>query len=325
MEVELLTALLTAVVVSTIKTNNSSNLSNNINNNISISQSCLLTSMTSPKKGRVGASAAQQLHHQQLHHKQPPPADVYVVVYSVENRNSFEIAVDHLFNLNHVTTSKSMTSSNTSSEKRNSWRFLDDGTFPVLLVANKVDLVRSRDVLEQEGKLMAEMYRVHKYLEVSVEIGHEVDSLIRTSLKLLAMTSSTSSATSSLPESSSIYDESFSAFKPYVRDNNSNNNNNFNNKNNNNNNSNNKNKNNSNNNKSNMKHQVHYDCATEKSFKRLSERATTSHKTTKQKHQNLNKSELRYEEGKCSCCCASTSSQHEEQSQYSKSCSDLSH
>jgi len=52
----------------------------------------------------------------------------YVVVYSVEDRKSFEVAIDRLYKLREEDLSRQMT---------------------VILVANKVDLVRTRLVQTQ--------------------------------------------------------------------------------------------------------------------------------------------------------------------------------
>lgn len=46
-----------------------------------------------------------------------------------------------------------------------------------ILVANKIDLARSRAVSTQDGKCMACTYRV-KFIEVSVGINHNVDELL---------------------------------------------------------------------------------------------------------------------------------------------------
>ena len=56
--------------------------------------------------------------------------DAYVIVYSVEDRKSFEGAIDRLYELR---------------------KDEDDRTIAVILVANKTDLVRTR-VVQEEGK-----------------------------------------------------------------------------------------------------------------------------------------------------------------------------
>ncbi|XP_058838228.1 GTP-binding protein RAD isoform X2 [Topomyia yanbarensis] len=50
-------------------------------------------------------------------------------------------------------------------------------TRPVILVANKIDLARSRAVSTQDGKCMACTHRI-KFIEVSVAINHNVDELL---------------------------------------------------------------------------------------------------------------------------------------------------
>ncbi|VVC95821.1 unnamed protein product [Leptidea sinapis] len=48
---------------------------------------------------------------------------------------------------------------------------------PALLVANKIDLARSRAVSTQDGKCLACTYKA-KFIEVSVGINHNVDELL---------------------------------------------------------------------------------------------------------------------------------------------------
>ncbi|EAT33385.1 AAEL014340-PA [Aedes aegypti] len=50
-------------------------------------------------------------------------------------------------------------------------------TRPVILVANKIDLARSRAVSSQDGKCLACTHRI-KFIEVSVAINHNVDELL---------------------------------------------------------------------------------------------------------------------------------------------------
>ncbi|XP_064466985.1 GTP-binding protein GEM-like [Ornithodoros turicata] len=84
------------------------------------------------------------------------PGDAYLVVYSTTDRSSFEKAVDLLFEL-----------------KRKGKM----ATKAVILVANKSDLVRSREVSTEEGKSTARAYEC-KFTETSAGIGHNVDELL---------------------------------------------------------------------------------------------------------------------------------------------------
>ncbi|XP_076356840.1 uncharacterized protein LOC143250254 [Tachypleus tridentatus] len=83
-------------------------------------------------------------------------ADAYVVVYSVTERETFEIAVDILFGLRE----RGYTSIRA-----------------VILVGNKSDLVRSRTVSIVEGKSVAISYE-SKFMETSAVISHKTDDLL---------------------------------------------------------------------------------------------------------------------------------------------------
>ncbi|KAF5282519.1 hypothetical protein FQA39_LY04926 [Lamprigera yunnana] len=80
----------------------------------------------------------------------------YCVVYSSADRSSLGCAESILQNL---------------------WTSDNISTKAVILVANKADLVRSRVVPTEEGKLMATAYDC-KYIETSVGINHNVDELL---------------------------------------------------------------------------------------------------------------------------------------------------
>ncbi|XP_035216166.1 GTP-binding protein GEM-like, partial [Stegodyphus dumicola] len=83
-------------------------------------------------------------------------ADAYIVAYSVTDRASFEKAVDILFSLRErgITNSKA-----------------------VILVANKSDLARTREIAIEEGKSIACSYEC-KFIETSAAINHNVDELL---------------------------------------------------------------------------------------------------------------------------------------------------
>ncbi|XP_054286211.1 GTP-binding protein GEM-like isoform X1 [Macrosteles quadrilineatus] len=85
-----------------------------------------------------------------------PPADAYIVMYSVIDKASFQRAEDELGRLQDYDLLRAR---------------------PAILVANKVDLVRSRAVNAQDGKCLACTYRA-KFIEISVGINHNVDELL---------------------------------------------------------------------------------------------------------------------------------------------------
>ncbi|XP_060062696.1 GTP-binding protein REM 1-like [Ylistrum balloti] len=81
--------------------------------------------------------------------------DAYLAVFSVDNRASFDTAVDML---NHI-------------------RDIHGMDRAIILVANKIDLVRRRMVSSEEAKRMAEHFH-SKYAETSVTLNHNVDELL---------------------------------------------------------------------------------------------------------------------------------------------------
>ncbi|XP_075225177.1 rad, Gem/Kir family member 3 [Lycorma delicatula] len=83
-------------------------------------------------------------------------ADAYVIMYSVIDKASFQRAE---VELNRLQDNEMLRSR------------------PAILVANKVDLVRSRAVSSQDGKCLACTYRA-KFIEISVGINHNVDELL---------------------------------------------------------------------------------------------------------------------------------------------------
>lgn len=84
------------------------------------------------------------------------PADAYLVIFSVVDKNSFETAETILKNLREHEILRLK---------------------PAILVGNKVDMARSREVAAQEGRYLACTCRA-KYIEVSVGINHNVDELL---------------------------------------------------------------------------------------------------------------------------------------------------
>ncbi|XP_018324105.1 uncharacterized protein LOC108736243 [Agrilus planipennis] len=84
------------------------------------------------------------------------PPDAFVVVYSVVDKASFLKAEAEMTRLQDADLLRSR---------------------PAILVANKIDLARSRAVSTQDGKCLACTYRA-KFIEVSVGINHNVDELL---------------------------------------------------------------------------------------------------------------------------------------------------
>uniref|UniRef100_A0A182J5Q9 GTP-binding protein RAD n=1 Tax=Anopheles atroparvus TaxID=41427 RepID=A0A182J5Q9_ANOAO len=83
-------------------------------------------------------------------------ADAFLVVFSVVDKATFSRA-DQLLNMLHdMDVSRSR---------------------PTILVANKIDLARSRAVSTQDGKCLACTHKI-KFIEVSVAINHNVDELL---------------------------------------------------------------------------------------------------------------------------------------------------
>ncbi|XP_053687373.1 GTP-binding protein RAD [Sabethes cyaneus] len=83
-------------------------------------------------------------------------ADAFLVVFSVVDKATFNRAEQILNMLHDMDLTR---------------------TRPTILVANKIDLARSRAVSSQDGKCMACTHRI-KFIEVSVAINHNVDELL---------------------------------------------------------------------------------------------------------------------------------------------------
>ncbi|XP_059146385.1 GTP-binding protein RAD-like, partial [Physella acuta] len=81
--------------------------------------------------------------------------DAFVIVFTIDDRSTFERATDLLYEL----------------------RKMDGWLGPVILVANKCDLVRTRGVSTEEAKSVATTYDC-KYIETSVVLNHNVDELL---------------------------------------------------------------------------------------------------------------------------------------------------
>ncbi|XP_030768143.1 GTP-binding protein REM 1 isoform X2 [Sitophilus oryzae] len=84
------------------------------------------------------------------------PPDAFVILYSVVDKASFLKAEAELNRLQDFELLRSR---------------------PAILVANKIDLARSRTVSTQDGKCVACMFKA-KFIEISVGINHNVDELL---------------------------------------------------------------------------------------------------------------------------------------------------
>lgn len=81
--------------------------------------------------------------------------DAYVVVYCIDDRSSFDRAVDILYNL----------------------RKEEHNDSAIILVANKCELARSRLVSTEEAQAVAKTYDC-KFIETSTVLNHNVDELL---------------------------------------------------------------------------------------------------------------------------------------------------
>lgn len=81
--------------------------------------------------------------------------DAYVVVYCIDDRSSFDRAVDILYNL----------------------RKEEHNDSAIILVANKCELARSRLISTEEAQAVAKTYDC-KFIETSTVLNHNVDELL---------------------------------------------------------------------------------------------------------------------------------------------------
>ncbi|KAF2977425.1 hypothetical protein EK904_012950 [Melospiza melodia maxima] len=81
--------------------------------------------------------------------------NAYIIVYSVTDRDSFESASELRIHLRRA-------------------RQAED--IPIILVGNKTDLVRCREVSEEEGQACAAVFDC-KFIETSAVLQHNVDEL----------------------------------------------------------------------------------------------------------------------------------------------------
>ncbi|CAG2209290.1 unnamed protein product [Mytilus edulis] len=92
------------------------------------------------------------------------PADAYVVVFSVHDSDSFSIAEGFLQYLRNELYSDR----------------------PIILVANKIDLVRKRQVTKEQAHQLAKEFEC-KYIETSAVLNHKVDELLVGLLKQIKL------------------------------------------------------------------------------------------------------------------------------------------
>ncbi|XP_021368005.1 GTP-binding protein ypt3-like [Mizuhopecten yessoensis] len=90
--------------------------------------------------------------------------DAIVLVFSVTERDSYNFAVDCLLDLRQTLNSNQV----------------------IILVANKTDIVRGREVSSEEAKTMSEQYRC-KYVETSASLNHQIDELLVGVLKQIRL------------------------------------------------------------------------------------------------------------------------------------------
>ncbi|XP_022237423.1 GTP-binding protein GEM-like [Limulus polyphemus] len=95
--------------------------------------------------------------------------DAFLVLYSMTDRDSFEDAGRTLALLRYLGTKLT----------KDIMGPVGPDAFPkaLILVGNKCDLVRSRAVTEEEGRILANKYNI-KFIETSVAIAHNVDELL---------------------------------------------------------------------------------------------------------------------------------------------------
>jgi len=91
----------------------------------------------------------------------------YVVVFSVEDRSSFSAAIDHLYEIRRETAGAEHATPTTSSPAVTNSNTYHHRPPAVILVANKVDLVRNREVLEQ-GILPVYQWGFHNKLVLRI-------------------------------------------------------------------------------------------------------------------------------------------------------------
>ncbi|GFU03265.1 GTP-binding protein REM 1 [Nephila pilipes] len=90
--------------------------------------------------------------------------DAFLLIYSVTEPKSLSFALNKLEALRRL-------------ETKCQYIYQNLGPKVYILVANKIDLVRSRAISPDEGRAMADKYDI-KYIETSVGFNHNVDELL---------------------------------------------------------------------------------------------------------------------------------------------------
>ncbi|KAJ8321505.1 hypothetical protein KUTeg_000945 [Tegillarca granosa] len=108
-------------------------------------------------------------------------ADAHLVVFAINSKATFDIAAENMKYIRETVGSDR----------------------PIILVANKVDLVRKRQVSAKEAKYIAEKYH-SKYAETSVTLNHRVDDVLAGLLKQIHLKLNVDSQSSNENRRSSI-------------------------------------------------------------------------------------------------------------------------
>ncbi|XP_071172967.1 ras-related protein O-RAL-like [Mytilus edulis] len=103
-------------------------------------------------------------HKEDIERNTCDACDAFIVVFSVHERPSFDVATKYLTYLRNEL-------------------FIDRA---IILVANKVDLVRKRQIASEEAKQLAIKYNC-KYTETSATFNHQVDELLVGVLKQIKL------------------------------------------------------------------------------------------------------------------------------------------
>ncbi|GIY76689.1 GTP-binding protein REM 1 [Caerostris darwini] len=90
--------------------------------------------------------------------------DAFLLIYSVTDHKSLTFALQKLEMLRRM-------------EHKCQYKYPNLVPKVYILVANKIDLVRSRAITAEEGRSIADKYDV-KYIETSVGFNHNVDELL---------------------------------------------------------------------------------------------------------------------------------------------------
>lgn len=110
--------------------------------------------------------------------------DAFIVVYSVTDRESLDLAEDAMSQLRVLCGSNKSRRRSSSCSPSNFYQ--RPITKAIILAANKADLARKRCVSAEEGRSLAKKYEC-KFIEASACIGHNVDELLVGTLKQIRL------------------------------------------------------------------------------------------------------------------------------------------